>query len=133
MNSYKMLMGAAALCVSGVATLAAAGPAAAKDVTVRATPIDDVLRTTVQIGDLQLASADGRKALHRRVGTAVLKVCRPQNEGLMSRGYTRCLETAWTGARPQMARAVSAAERLAQTGGSTVALASIDVRASSAR
>jgi len=133
MNSFKLLMGAAALCVSSVAVVAAAGPAQAKDVTVRAALPDDVPQLSVNIADLQLASASGKSSLHRRVRFAVSQVCNPHLGGSLSRAYTRCLETAWTGARPQMARAIDAAERYAQAGGTGVAVAAISVSAGSAR
>jgi len=133
MNRTKLLMGAAALCMSGVAVTAAAGPAQAKDVTVHATLPDDVPQAVVNIADLHLASASGQKSLRRRVGLAVTKVCSPHYEGGLSRSYTRCLDTAWIGARPQMARAIAVAERYAQAGGTSVAIAAISVSAAPAR
>ncbi|MCW3798294.1 UrcA family protein [Sphingomonas sp. BN140010] len=133
MNATKLLMGAAALCVSSVAVMAAAGPAQARDVTVRAAVSDDVPRAAVYIGDLQLASAQGKKSLNRRVNFAVAKVCYPHREGALSRSYTRCVETAWDGARPQMARAIATAERYAQAGTANLAVAAISVSAGSAQ
>jgi len=129
MNTTKLLMGAAALCTSGFALTAAAGPAQAMDVTVRAALPEEVPQTTVKIADLQLASEHGKKVLRRRVGLAVSRVCEPLFEGRNTRDHSGCLRTAWSGARPQMARVISAAERYAKAGGASVALASIAVSA----
>lgn len=133
MNNFKLLMGAAAVCVSGLAVTAAAGPAQAQDATVRAAVSEEVPQVKVNIADLQLASATGQKRMNRRVAFAVSKVCNPQYEGALSRGYTRCLETAWNGARPQMARAIEAAQRYAAAGGTDVAVAAISVSAGPVR
>lgn len=133
MNTTKLLMGAAALCMSATAMLAAAGPAHARDVTVRAAAPEDVPQVIVSVADLRLTSASGKKRLHRRVASAVSTVCAPHYEGARSLGYNRCLGTAWDGARPQMARAISAAERHAQAGGMNVAAAAISVTAGPAQ
>ena len=87
-----------------VATAAAvavliAGQAAAQ-------PGAEPLSQRVSYADLDLSSATGRAALERRIKQAVSRVCpgKPHIAQLKENNIHRaCLDTAWSGARQQMA------------------------------
>lgn len=133
MTMQKLLMAAAAVVVSGSALLATAGPAHAKDVTVIAASPDELPRATVNIADLNLASASGQKTMTRRVGSAVRVVCAHEDTGALASNYRHCQDVAWDSARPQMARAIQRAEQLAATGSSSIAAAAISISAGAAQ
>jgi UrcA family protein len=77
---------------------------------------DTGLRATVSYADLDLARADGRAVLERRVELAVARVCpaRPLPVELSrQRAYLDCRTAAWSGARQQLAK-VYTGHQLAQ-------------------
>ena len=131
-NLAKHLLAAsAAVLASGSALLLAAGTAHAKDVTVYAESNEEALTRTVSYADLNLVERAGQKTLDRRVGRAVRYVCEPLDTPGIDPLHSACLDYAWTGARPQMARAIERAQQLAATGTSSIAPVAIAVRAAS--
>lgn len=78
---------------------------------------EDVVRTIVHPGDLDLSKAEGRAALEQRVRRAAARVCNHGERGPLSVGlYTRrCVGKAIKSAQPQIARAAerAAARQLA--------------------
>ncbi|URD59689.1 UrcA family protein [Sphingomonas sp. KRR8] len=113
MFKTKLLFGAAAVLTAGCGVLLAAGPAAAKDVTVVAQMENDVPVARVSFADLDLVHRAGQKTLNRRVASAVRTVCAPSYEGTDTSRYTQCQNAAWDDAKPQIAAVVARAERLA--------------------
>ncbi|WP_114228469.1 MULTISPECIES: UrcA family protein [Sphingomonas] len=113
MLKTKLLFGiAAALSASG-AMLLAAGPAAARDVTVTASIENDVPVARVSYADLDLAHRPGQVTLRQRVSGAIRTVCEPSYDSTEPTGNTQCVNAAWGQAQPQMAAAVARAGRLA--------------------
>lgn len=113
MLKTKLLFGAAAVLTATCGVLLAAGPAAAKDVTVVAQIEDDVPVARVNFADLDLVHRAGQKTLNRRVATAIRTVCAPAYDGIGTTLYTQCQNAAWDDAKPQIAAVVARAERLA--------------------
>lgn len=70
------------------------------------------LTQIVQIDDLALATDAGRSALMHRVGVAVGQVCPEFDYAHAALNYDvqDCRTFAWTGARPQMRKAIDAAK-----------------------
>ena len=106
-------------------------PAYAQDrtVIVRAPP-DDIPTRRVTYADLNLASLAAEKTLNRRVGSAVLDVCK-ESVGVQPMPFVEqsCRDWAWHGARPQVARAVQRAHEIASTGTSSIAATAITISA----
>ena len=78
---------------------------------------------TVHHGDLDLASADGRQTLTRRVRGAVRSLCgvkpaSPLSEAIIHRD---CATSAWNSARPQINAAIDGRGLAARSGGIVVA------------
>lgn len=112
-----------------LALVAGAGSAvSAKEVTVVAPP-SDALTESVSVADLNLASASGARTLDRRVGGAVGRVCQPLDlrENIIEHRY--CRSFAWSGARPQMERAILRAQQLAANGTTSIAPVAIAISA----
>ena len=108
-----------ALPIIGVAgLLLTAGPAAAQQeqqivITGQKLPQGyELVTSTVQIADLNLATSAGVQQMEKRVAHGVATVC-PTPGGIApsyeQRDYEACQKFAWAGARPQMDRAVQAA------------------------
>jgi UrcA family protein len=123
-----LLAASAAVLAAGSAVVFAAGAAQAKDITVYAEPAEDALTRTVRYADLNLAATDGQKSLHGRVGRAVRFVCAPFDARIDASNRRECVNFAWDGARPQMARAIERAQQIAATGTSNIAPVAIAVR-----
>jgi UrcA family protein len=86
----------------------------------------DLVTRHVSYADLNLASIAGERALDRRVGTAVTDLCLDATGGndgspKFKMSMIRCSGEAWSGARPQMTRAVQRARDIAATGSSSIA------------
>lgn len=74
----------------------------------------------VSYADLNLATLAGEKTLNKRVGGAVKQVCA---EAVPSGNFNEeflCSSFAWSGARPQITRAVMRAREIASTGTSSI-------------
>lgn len=108
---FSLASGATLALLAGIG-----GAALAKEVTVLGARSDDVPTESVLHRDLNLASAQGAKALMFRVSGAVRRVCAPQERY----DYTQCRQFAWNGARPQMDRAIARAQQLAATGTTSI-------------
>ena len=70
------------------------------------------VKKVVKIGDLNLTTGAGVKEMEKRVRHAVATVCpvpAANSPSYESRDYKVCKKVAWTGARPQMDRAVQRA------------------------
>jgi UrcA family protein len=117
-----------------VLTLAATGATAGQK---QSTPVatiighresDGALSVRVSYRDLNLASLSGEQMLNRRVRVAARFVCEPNHVYVPGDiGYAECLDTAWTGARPQIAAAVRRAREIALTGTSNIPLVAIAI------
>lgn len=123
-----LLAASAAVLAAGSAVVFAAGAAHAKDITVYAEPAEDALTRTVRHADLNLASHTDQAKLNGRVSRAVSFVCSPFDERGVNHLKAECKDFAWSGARPQMARAIERARQLAATGSSSIAPVAIAVR-----
>jgi UrcA family protein len=123
-----------------VASLAAAGLIGALLVAAAVTPVhgqnagrpvtveaQNPLARVVSFGDLALNTKPGRTILMRRVSVAVDEVCPDFDEHGSTYAVQSCKDFAWTGARPQIKRALAQARS-----GSTIAM-SIEVMAASDR
>lgn len=123
-----------AAALSGVAaSLSIATPAAAgqdKPVVVYAEPQEDRLTERVPYGDLNLAIKKDTRRLHRRVASAVKRVCLYDGDeiGVQELGYRLCSDQAWDGAQPQIAQAIARAEEIALTGKSSIAATAITIK-----
>lgn len=106
---------------------AGAGAASARPVTVVAQTDPEVLTARISYGDINLATAAGAALLEQRVGGAVRSVCAPLEQTRQEIALSSCHRTAWTGARPQMERALQRARELASRGSSPIPLAAIEV------
>jgi UrcA family protein len=113
MFKTKLLFSVAAALTASASLMLAAGPAAARDVTVVASVEDEVPVARVSFADLDLADKGGQRTLRGRVSSAIRSVCAPAYDGVASIRYTQCRTSAWNEARPQMASAVARAGRLA--------------------
>lgn len=121
----------AAVVSGAMATLMIAAPAAARQegpVVIYAPP-ENARTERVPYHDLALAERGGERTLVRRVAGAVKRVClfEHSHPGLQDRGYYRCADDAWDGARPQIAQAVQRAREIAMTGRSSVAATAITI------
>ena len=104
-----------------------ASAAMAQEVTViRDRPDPDMMTERVHFSDLNLASKQDVRVLKMRVGGAVHRVCLFTN-GLAT--YDGCKYEAWSGARPQIGRAVKRARQIAETGTSNIAPVAIVIAA----
>jgi UrcA family protein len=70
----------------------------------------DTLQERVPYNDLSLATNEGRRTLYRRVGAAVDKVCPDVDEERNAYDALGCKDFAWTGAKPQIVRAIDGAK-----------------------
>lgn len=112
MITTKLMFGLAAALTTSGALLLAAGPAAARDVTVVAAIENDVPVARVSFADLDLTGQPGQRTLRHRVTGAIHTVCEPALMGEPV-AYSFCQGSAWAEARPQMAAAIARAGRLA--------------------
>lgn len=114
--------------VAGAASTAFAQGRAPVTVT-GARPHADQLSVVVSYRDLNLASAAGERTLSRRVGSATRHVCAPLDIGGVSgkQIVSSCIDFAWDGARPQIARAVLRAREIAATGTSAIPMVAIAI------
>jgi len=119
MLKTKLMFGVAAALTASASLMLAAGPAAARDVTVVASVEDEVPVARVSFADLDLADKGGQRSLRGRVSSAIRTVCAPAYDGTGSIRYAQCQSNAWAQARPQMISAVARASRLA-AGNATV-------------
>ena len=130
MNYGKIIsFGAAVVLASGVFMLVTP-PAHGKPVVVVANP--DVLTRHISFADLNLASLSGERTLNYRVGGAIRGLCSEAAGGEDTSFTTRlekrkCGNSAWSQARPQIARAAQRARDIASTGVSPIAAAAITI------
>ena len=103
--------------VGGVGLLVMAAPAIAQEqeivITGQKLPSGyELVTSTVQIGDLNLATSAGVAEMEKRVAHGVATVC-PTPSGTAPayevHDYDACKKFAWDGARPQMDKAVARA------------------------
>ena len=98
---------------------AAAATAAVQDkpVIVYAEP-ENAQTERVSYRDLNLAVASDQKVLHRRVGSAVRRVCEMDDHdlGAVDPMYRACALESWAKARPQIASAIARDQQLALAG-----------------
>lgn len=131
MTYEKLLSAVAAVAVasSAIALTAPAMAQAGKPVIVRAEPLSDIASMRrVHYGDLNLASADGEKALNQRVRRAVSQVCDDATgpTPLFSVKQS-CRADSWGRARPQMDLAMQRARDIAENGYSSIAPVAIAI------
>ena len=116
----------ASLAITGVGLTGIVPSAAAKQQKATVTaPGPDAPTRRVSYADLNLASLQGEKTLNRRVGYAVSSVCEESAGRLEYLEGSKCRNFAWSGARPQIERAVQRARDIALTGHSSIAAAAI--------
>ena len=124
----KPLFLCAALVVTGAGLTAFAPDAMARSgpiVVVAPRADTDVPTRRVSYADLNLASMSGQNTLNSRVGYAVNSVCTESNLSFDYYHMHNCKNFAWSGARPQIDRAVQRAREIAATGSSSIAAAAI--------
>ena len=133
LKHYKALSLCAAVAMTTLSLLAVA-PAHAKSdqMVVTAQRTADLPTQRVSFADLNLASAEDRGILDRRVGSAVKIVCFERDQRaektLSSFGeYVACSDFAWDGARPQLAAAIDRAQAMARNGNGAVAVGSLAI------
>ena len=116
----------------GAIALAFAIPAAAAPRTVTVLADPNVITDRVATADLNLANADGQRALYRRVSAAAQSVCRPSRYTslLTPEENLSCFIGAIDEARPQVAQAIQRATELAANGTSAIPAVSLAVSAS---
>lgn len=123
--------------VAFASMLAASLPLAAPSALAQGSPVvvyaqpSDVRTERVPYSDLNLTDKAGQRTLVHRVSGAVKNVClfQPGIAGFADRGYSRCADYAWKGARPQMTRAIARAQEIAANGRSNIAAEPIRVAA----
>ena len=108
-------------------TAATAQAAQERPVVVYAEPQDGLRTKHVSYRDLDLAVAKDQKVLHRRVGTAVRRVCTEANQYRpgVDPIFQACADESWANARPQISRAIERAEQLAARGESSIAAGTV--------
>jgi UrcA family protein len=121
---------AISLCAAIAVTVTT--PAFGRSAPVFVTAPVDVVTRHISYADLNLASVPGERALQRRVGTAVTDLCLDATGGndgspQFKLSMIRCSGEAWSGARPQMARAVQRARDIAATGSSSIVAAALTI------
>jgi UrcA family protein len=79
----------------------------------------------VSYADLNLASMKGQTTLNRRVDYAVDSVCAESTISVDYYDMHNCKNFAWSGAQPQIDRAIQRAREIASTGSSSIAAAAI--------
>ncbi|CAA9511584.1 MAG: hypothetical protein AVDCRST_MAG31-925 [uncultured Sphingomonas sp.] len=125
MTRFVLLSAALALTTAGTAGASVQAPVEVVGERIH----DDQLTERVRYGDLELAGADGQRALTFRVRSAVSKVCAPLDGTNLRTRHQQCRSVAWHGAKPQMARAIERAQQLAATGSTSLPEVAIAVRA----
>lgn len=116
--SGQNIMAICAACAITVVGLAASLPANAEPITITGPSNEDRVVERVSYRDLNLALGQDERRLVRRVGIAVSSVCSTQ---IAYAQTARCRSFAWSGARPQIARAVERARQMALNGFSSIA------------
>jgi UrcA family protein len=107
--------------VAGTGVLVSAAPAIAQEqsivITGQKLPSGyELVTSTVQIADLNLATNAGVQEMEKRVAHGVATVCPTPSgtaPGYELHDYDACKKFAWAGARPQMDKAVQAATQRA--------------------
>lgn len=129
-SSFRSVAGAAigAVLLFGSA---AASAASAEPRTVTVIAEKEVFTMRVAHADLNLAAADGRRDLSRRVTKAANQVCSPglYDDGLSPQEQNGCFANAIAGAKPQVAQAIQRATELAQNGSSAIPAVALSVSA----
>jgi UrcA family protein len=126
-SSLRTVAGAAA----SAALLFGGGGASAEPRTVTVIAAPDTYTMRVAHADLDLASADGTRALSKRVTKAAHQVCNPglYDDGLSSQEQIGCFAGAVSGARPQVAQLIKRASELAENGSSAIPAVALTVSA----
>lgn len=95
---------------------------------VTAQPAQDYFIRRVAYRDLNLASAEGEKLLHNRVGNAVRSVClEATGPNPLEWAESSCRQQAWRDVRPQIKQALTLARQLAARGEAAVGPMSIRI------
>jgi UrcA family protein len=92
----------------------------------------NVVTRHISFADLNLASASGESTLNRRVGGAIVGLCKEAIGGLDGTFMTtivdrKCRKSAWNQAGPQIALAVQRSREIASTGTSPIAGVAITI------
>ena len=123
----KLIALSASIAVTATALPLVAPPAFGK------TPIfvkapQDIVTRRISYDDLNLASVPGERALSHRVRAGVKSLC-VEATGAQDASYSsessRCRNSAWHEAGPQISRAIQRARELASTGTSSLAASAI--------
>ena len=122
---------AAALLTSGL-FIFVTPPAHSKARSVVVTAPANIVTRHISYADLNLSTSAGELTLNRRVGGAVGSLCREATGGEDGNFMTtfadrKCRNSAWSQARPQIARAVQRSRDIAFTGTSPIAAAAITI------
>jgi UrcA family protein len=93
-------------------------------------PPDEIVTRDVSYADLNLAAPAGERALMSRVGSAVNGLCNDVAGGrdgsfTVNLAQTRCVNTTWHQARPQIDLALQRAREIASTGTSSIAATAV--------
>lgn len=130
MTYSKLLSLGAAFAITAMGLVAVATPASAKQgkPVIVSARVSDLPTRRVSYADLNLATLDGEKTLNRRVAGAVRSVCE-ESTGPLPGFYanSRCRRFAWSGAKPQIARAIERSRQIAATGTSNIAAVAITI------
>jgi len=112
MGGRKMLSFGAAgfigMMLAGLSAMPVHGQSPTQPVTVTAQRTA-ALTERVPFGDLSLATKDGQRTLYRRVRYAIDRVCPDSDYYLGTYDVAGCKDFAWSGAKPQIDRALTAA------------------------
>jgi UrcA family protein len=115
---FALASGAAVVLIGGMA-----GSAPARDhkdiKVIGRAPSAEIQTERVSYADLNLATPAGVRKLNGRVGGAVSRVCFAFDY-VKTSIKAECNEAAWSGARPQMDRAIMRARQIASTGVSSI-------------
>jgi UrcA family protein len=109
-------------------------PAAAKTHRIVVVAPPDTVAYQVIYDGLNLATADGAKALYRQVATAVTNLCDEVTDGdQATRAYaivhSDCENQSWLDARPQITTAIERAREVAASGNPSIAGGAVTISA----
>jgi len=134
MTYSKLLALGAAIAITGGGLILMAPPAFGKPapVVVTAPATGDVVTRHIGYADLNLAAPAGERTLTQRVGRAIETLCDEATGGTngsvdFKRAMSRCGNSAWDQARPQIGLAVQRARDIASTGTSSIAAVAIRI------
>jgi UrcA family protein len=129
-SKLASISAAVAITFGGLTVLAQ--PAYGKSGPVVVIAPSNIVSRYISYVDLNLANSAGELTLNRRVGGAVTGLCLEATGGddrnfMTANAAKNCRNSAWAGARPQIARAVQRSQDIASTGVSSIAAAVITI------